>query len=386
MELDKKYIISLVQDILDKAHRPGPKRHIRVYDDRLTFACPICGDSQKSDTKKRGNLYFKNMYYVCYNDDSCSRTFTRFLKTFGLDMDLDKKMELYEYLEQNVSYKEADNAELSQLDKLFDLDDVVAFFQTDYTRGLTGLKPLQKGSVVYNHVTRVRRLPFTRDIYEGVFHITKKWKQPVMVYLNRHNDKVISLQVRNLLSGEKRMFKIFDFSMLYDMMFPEGELDPQERISYNKLSHFFNIFNVDFSQPVTLFEGFTDSLFIRNSIGQIGVNTDLTFLLKEEGVDFRFVYDNDEAGFKKAKSMLEDGYSVFLWNKFFVDLAKTYKGKRPALEFVRMLKNIKDFNNLAKKFKEPIEKLFNFAEYFSNDDLDRYYFMDLEQVYKTEGI
>jgi hypothetical protein len=202
--------------------------------------------------------------------------------------------------------------------------------------------------------------------------------------MNKIKDKVVSFQVRNLLEGEKRYFKIFDFSMIYDMMHPDGELDDQERISYDKLSHFFNIFNVDFSRPVHMFEGYTDSLFLSNSIGQIGVNTDLSFLLKEEGIDFRFIYDNDTAGFKKSRKMLEEGRYVFLWNKFFLDMIKDYKGNKSKTEMIKILKETKDFNSLGKKFSRPIEKIFNFDKYFTRDELDIYYLMDLEQLYKTE--
>lgn len=382
--LDKEYIKLLVQDILNKNHVTGQKKHIRDYKDKLNFACPICGDSNRHDHKKRGNLYWKNMYYVCYNDESCSRSFTNLLKTFGIDMDLDKKLELYDYIENSISYHDVEDVQFNNLDKLFKVDELTEFYSTNFTRGLTNLKPLQKGSIVYNHVLNERKIKNPLNIYEGMFHYTKSWKQPVMVYMNKVKDKVVSMQVRNLVEGEKRMFKILDFSMIYDMMHPDNDLDDQERISYDKLSHFFNIFNIDFTRPVNMFEGYTDSLFLSNSIGQIGVNTDLSFLLKEDGITFRFIYDNDEAGFKKSRKMLEDGHQIFLWNKFYLDMIRDYKGKKSKTQLVQILKNTKDFNNLGKKFNQPIEKLFNFAKYFTNDELDIYYLMDLEQLYKTE--
>jgi hypothetical protein len=299
-------------------------------------------------------------------------------------MDLDKKLELYDYIEQNINYYNPDDVQFDNLNKLYDVNDLVEFFKTDYTRGLTSLRPLTKGSVVWNHVVNERKITNPVNIYEGIFYITHKWKFPVMVYMNKIKDKVVSFQTRNLLEGEKRHFKIFDFSMIYDMMYPDNDLDDQERLSYDKLSHFFNIFNVDFSRPVHMFEGYTDSLFLANSIGQIGVNTDLSFLLKEEGIEFRFVYDNDLSGFKKARKMLEEGHQVFLWNKFFIDVMKEYKGKKPKPEMAKMLKDIKDFNSLAKKFSRPIQKIFDFSKYFTNDELDIYYFDDLEVIYKTE--
>ena len=90
--LDKEYITALIQEILNKTHTDSSKKRIVTHVDKLNFSCPICGDSMKHAHKKRGNLYFKNMYYVCYNDSSCSRSFTKLLKTFNVDMYLDIKI------------------------------------------------------------------------------------------------------------------------------------------------------------------------------------------------------------------------------------------------------------------------------------------------------
>jgi len=381
--LDKEYIKSLIQAILNKQHGSGQKRFIREYNDKFNFACPICGDSQKSDGKKRGNLYFKNMMYICYNDDSCSRSFTKLLNTFGIQMDLDKKLELYDYLDKNIQVSHKDEVMLTSLDKLFSLEELIKFYSKDYTRGLTNLRPLEPGSIVDKHVRNTRRIYNTRDIYEGVYNFSLTWKQPVMVFLNRMGDKVISMQVRNLLEGDKRYFKIFDFTYIYDMMYPENDLDEQERLSYSKLSHFFNVFNIDFSSKVNVFEGYADSLFLPNSIGQIGVNTDITFLLNEEGIDLRFIYDNDKAGFKKTEKMLADGNTVFLWNKFFLDMLRKHKGNKQ--EMAKLLsENIKDFNKLSIKMRKPIYNLFDWDQYFSNDIMDKIYLMNLIDLSKMK--
>ena len=379
--LDKPYIKGLVQTILNKNHVVDQKKFIKEYPDKFNFACPICGDSQKVSTKKRGNLYFKNMMYICYNETSCSRTFTKLLTTFGIQMDMDKKLEMYDYIDQNIDFNTSDNVVITSLDKLIHIDDLMKFYSRDYTRGLTDLKPLEYNSPVEYYVRNTRKILNTKDIYQGIYNFTPKWKQPVMVFLNRMGDKVISLQVRNLLEGDKRFFKIFDFTFIYDMMYPENDLDEQERLSYNKLSHFFNIFNVDFGSKVNMFEGYTDSLFLPNSIGQIGVNTDISFLLKEEGLEIRFIYDNDTSGFKKTLSMLEDGRTVFLWNKFFLDLLKKHKGNKSKMAKL-LSTNIKDFNKLAIKLNKPLYNLYDWDGYFTNSILDKVYLMDLTDLVK----
>ncbi|MDY0270320.1 hypothetical protein [Trichloromonas sp.] len=377
--IDKDYIQSLIQSILDNNHSLPQKRKIRVYPDRLNFSCPICGDSEKVASKKRGNLYFKNMMYICFNEETCSRSFTKLLDTFNIQMDIEKKIQMYQYIENNIQFQSNDEITIKSLDKLFDVNDLCEFFKRDKTRNLTNLQPLVRNSGVDMYVRNVRNIKFTRDIYEGVYHFNSKWSQPVMVFLNRMGDNVISMQIRNLLNGDKRYFKIMDFSYIYDMMYPDGDLDDQERISYNKLSHFFNIFNVDFTRDVNLFEGYIDSLSIPNSIGQIGINTDIGFLLNEDGISLRFIYDNDKAGFNKSQKMLKDGHKVFLWNKFFIDLLKKHKGNKKELA-KKLKEEIKDFNKLSQKFKKPLYEIFNFDQYFSDDNLDKIYFMDLDNL------
>ena len=381
--LDKVYIKELLQIILNKHHSDPHKKSIKEYPDKFNFSCPICGDSQKISSKKRGNLYFKNMMYICYNESSCSRSFTKLLSTFGIEMDLDKRMEMYNYIDKNIQFTKKDDVVITTLDKLLPLEDVIKFYSNDYTKGLTDLMPLQLNSPVDYHVRYIRQITNTRDIYQGVYNYSAKWKQPVMVFLNRVGDKIISMQLRNLLDGDKRYFKVLDFTFIYDQMYPENDLDEQERISYNKLSHFFNIFNIDFSNKVNVFEGYADSLFLPNSIGQIGVNTDITFLLNEDGIDIRFIYDNDKAGFNKTEKMLNDGRVVFLWNKFFLDMIKKYKGNKR--DMAKLLsENVKDFNKLAVKMNKPIHNLFDWDKYFSNDIMDKIYLISLNDLIKMK--
>ena len=85
LKLDMNYIESKIQNILNREFKDIPqKRVIKRFPtnsnpDRLNFACPICGDSERTLSKKRGNLYFKNMQYICFNSDGCSRSFLKLL-------------------------------------------------------------------------------------------------------------------------------------------------------------------------------------------------------------------------------------------------------------------------------------------------------------------
>ena len=69
MELTAKKVdeVSLkIQRILSEYFN-GSKSEIRSYKGRLNFACPYCGDSGNSSSKKRGNLYLESLSFHCFN-------------------------------------------------------------------------------------------------------------------------------------------------------------------------------------------------------------------------------------------------------------------------------------------------------------------------------
>ena len=47
--MDKTYIINTIQDIVNKKSNNPNRRKIVVYNDRINFCCPICGDSTKKE-------------------------------------------------------------------------------------------------------------------------------------------------------------------------------------------------------------------------------------------------------------------------------------------------------------------------------------------------
>jgi hypothetical protein len=122
--------------------------------------------------------------------------------------------------------------------------------------------------------------------------------------LNRKDDKVLGMQVRNLREGRRRMFKIYNYENLLEWIHIgkdfEIQMDMNELVVYNKLSYYFNILNVDLGNRITVFEGYLDSLSLPNSIGLVGVNTDFK-LIENNGLDIQYFFDNDEAGFKKSE-------------------------------------------------------------------------------------
>jgi len=361
-----------IQLILNKSHNEQQKKVMRIknYGSKplIEMACPICGDSHNISSKKRGNLFLNNLYYVCFNCGE-KMSYIKFLNNFDIKINIEDKIKLYEYIDNN-SFKTTTNNDndLSKLDKIMDLDTVMNTYNSRKDV-ILDFKLIEKDSLVYKYL-HDRKITNFDNIYEGVLKITKKWYEPVLIILNKYEDKLLGFQIRNLKKDKhKRIYKIYDFQSIYNYVYNDDPISNEDALPYNKLSHFYNILNVDFYNTITVFEGYLDSVFYPNSIGTTGVDTDYTFLLENDELNIRFFYDNDISGILKSIEKMKNGYSVFLWNKLFKDLSKGNTKK----EFL-MRKNIKDLNDIAKISKYTnIYDRYKLEKYFSVDEFDMIY-------------
>jgi len=372
IKLDVDYIESIVQRILDKVHTVPEKRVIKRYPTdqnptKLNFACPLCMDSATKMSMKRGHLWLKNLYYVCYNErDTDSMFFSKFCKMFNVEIDLEKKMDIYKYLDNNWTYSKKDDFIITNLDKLLDLEDFAKHLNERPTY-LLNFKPVTKGSLQWKYLMD-RKIFNHNNIYEGIYKVTDKWMEPVICILNRAGpDKLLGMQLRNLKKDKiKRIYKFMSFQECYNMRYPEDPLDELEAVNYNKMSAIFNFLNVDMDRSVYVFEGYLDSIFFPNSIALVGLDTDIS-MFSNEKIDIKFVLDNDDAGQRKSKQMIDENYSVFLWKRLIKDLSK---GK--GTKFKHQLETeAKDINKLVEIYNDPgIYANMNLEKYFAKDQFD----------------
>jgi transcription elongation factor Elf1 len=381
MGLDIKYIENKIYNILNKTHKEGAKRQIKRFPsesnpERLNFACPYCGDSQKSVYKKRGNLYMNNLMFKCFNCDMYV-SFIKLCDNFKENIEIDERLNLYNYIDDKKFKIKTNEYALSVLDKLIDINKFVEVFNSKSNSWLYNIKPVEKYSNVYNYLNS--RLIYNHDdIYQGIYRVIRdgkvKFKTDVLINLNKGEDKLLGIQLRNLEKKERRFYKIVEFDELYNFI-NDDNLDDMEAISYNKLSHFYNILNVDFEDIVTVFEGFLDSKFFPNSIGLVGAKNDndlIKFLIEsDENLKLRFFYDNDITGIKKSTALINKDISIFLWNKLFKKLIVKSKNKYDCKE---LLNDIIDLNDLVIKSNNPnIYDKLKLEKFFSMDKLDILY-------------
>jgi len=369
--MDKNYIKGIIQSVLNKEFSSKHRRKISAYADRLNICCPYCGDG-KSEHKKRGNLYINRLIYICFNCDK-KTTLDKLCKDFNEQIDPDKKLEMIEHLNSVMTYSdyEGDFVE-AKFEDLIDLSELERVFSQDVTP-ISDFKPIQINGGVYKYLIG-RGIPqeFHKNIYQAKYWKNEDEHEWIIVMLNKRDDKVLGLQIRNLKEGKRRMFKIYNYENLLEWINigkdVENELDINQLVVYNKLSYYFNILNVNFSDTITVFEGYLDSLFFPNSIGLVGVNTDYRFL-ENNDLDIQYFFDNDEAGYKKSEEKINEGYSVFLWQKLFDDIVDKKNAKDPYALHHRISK-VKDINKLSTLVENPYKKL-ELWNFFSQDVLDK---------------
>ena len=368
--MDKVYITGLLQKILNKEFSNTQKRRINDFNDRLNFACPFCGDSHKNNHSKRGNLYFNKLFFICFNCDK-KTTFDRMCKDFNEQVDPDKKLEMIEHLNSVVTYTDYENnMSDAKFENLIELSELERVFSNDLTP-ISDFKPIQVNGGVYKYLLNRGIGPeLHKNIYQGKYWKNEDESEWIIIMLNRRDDKVLGIQVRNLKEGKRRMFKIYNYENLLEWVNigkDEPDIDMNELVIYNKLSYYFNILNVDLGNIITVFEGYIDSLFYPNSIGLVGVNTDFK-LIESSGLDLRYFFDNDEAGYKKTEEKLKEGYPVFLWKKIFEDIVDKKKSPEPD-KLMHRISKVKDMNKLAQLVPDPYKKL-KLDEFFSQDEYD----------------
>lgn len=371
--IDRNAIKNIIQNILNVSHKTPQKKVIKESEKGLQFADPIGGDSKKNPYEKRCHLYWNTFYVISYDDEGYKMSFTNFIKKFGMDIDPKQKVAIINHIDNNISYSDYENEFIdSKLDDLIELDNFCQKINENSESNIQNIEPVKMGSKVHIYLKN-RAIYDYKNIYQAIYKKTDTWKEPVIVILNKKNDHLIGMQIRNLKSDYKRLYKIYNYKQTLELLGIEdidNKYDLNEIVMYNKLSYFYNIFNVNYYRPITIFEGYLDSIFFPNSIGVAGVNTDFRFLENNE-LNIRYLFDNDPVGHKKAEEKLNAGYKVFLWEKLFDWIVENKKPSDP-YKFRNRISKIKDLNFLATIVKDPYKKL-NLENFFSKSMFDKKY-------------
>lgn len=336
----RERLVSLLQPILE--HRfPGiaGKQKIRPYKDRISFACPYCGDSMKSNYKKRGNFILSGKHvhhFKCFNCGEFKRI-DKFFEDYHITLDLS----VINYIANNLvdfsSYADVK----SDMSLFLDMDaiDKYAIDRQEFLKsfGLTEVKESPVWSWLKN------RLQY--DDTKFMYNVRHNY----LVILNlTPSGKILGIQKRPFKKGDSK-YLTYKLGKLYELLNKDPKIIPEQ---IDDISQLFNICLANYSKPITLFEGPLDAFLFKNSIANTGIHK--RFILD---IPVRYWFDDDNDGRDKSIEKINEGDTVFLWTKLRHDLELPLRKKW-------------DLNDVLIYLRDKNIKTPNFNDYFSDDELD----------------
>jgi predicted RNA-binding Zn-ribbon protein involved in translation (DUF1610 family) len=334
----KEKLVSLLQPILEQRFPENKgKQKIRIYKDRINFACPICGDSQKSNYKKRGNFILSGKFanfYKCHNCGIAQR-----IDHFFGDQKVNLDLSILNYIGQQVQDYSYDANTKYDMSLFLDMD-VIEKYAIDRQEFLKGFGLVEaKDSPVWAWLKNRMQYDTTKFLYS--------YKNYIVVLNLTPSGKILGVQKRNFKGSSK--YLTYKLGKLYELLKKDPKEVPEE---IDTISQIFNICLINYKRPVTLFEGPLDSFLFKNSIASTGIHKGFAI-----DMPLRYWNDDDRDGREKSIEQINSGEEVFLWTKLKTDLGLPNRDKWDLNDLIVWLRN----NNV----KTP-----NFNNYFSHEALD----------------
>ena len=338
-------IIPELENILKLAFPENKyKQSIRIHgNNRISFACPLCGDSANDSHKKRGNIIldagrFQNMY-KCHN---CGEymSLDKFFKRFNTNLSLGS----IEYISSNkqIFNDVIDND--SSMNMLFDINNIETYcINREYLKNKLGLIEIDKNNDAGIYLINRNQYKWDKFLFDNV--------SKTLYLLNlTPNGFILGLQTKPFKASKNDpKYKTFKLSNIYSMLLHENKEIPDD---VDTFSMFFNILLINYSKPIIVTEGPMDAFLIDNCVATCGAS-------KSIPVDFQFYYmfDDDNTGREHAFNKINNSEYVFLWDKFKKELNLPFKTKW-------------DYNDVINYCKLKNIKVPKVYSYFSNDSFD----------------
>jgi transcription elongation factor Elf1 len=257
-----------------------------------TFRCPICGDSQKSKIKARGNFYQKqqSILFQCFNCGA-ARNIASFLRDLDPMLYKDYCVESFLDKEQKIiepTYEHPKHLRLgSPLLKL---------------KKISQLKPDHPAKLY----VQSRKIPTNQ--HHRLFYCPKfaKWTN-TMIPGKLKEDKDSPRLIIPFLDADGNLFG-----------YQGRSFDPNDKIRYitimleDKEVKAFGLDSCNRNIPYYITEGPIDSMFLPNAIAMGGADINID-VVNENAI---FVYDNEPRNpdiVKRINKVLANGYSACIW-------------------------------------------------------------------------
>jgi len=285
--IDTKYI-GLISSRLDKFSQKNSKNY--------EFRCWYCGDSKKSQSKKRGNLYQigTSYNYKCFNCGK-SVSFSTFLK--DLDPSLHDQYILEKYKETGPRLKRVEvkpklqAPKLRTIKKYFDLPLISQLNKEHFARQYLEDRKIPKQYLdelyfceKFKHWTNTQKPTFKFTNYD----------EPRIIIPLVSDGNIFGFQGRSLSKNANIKY----ITIILDDIPPKV----------------YGVDTINWDNEVYIVEGPFDKMFLSNSIAMAGADVDLTSFSSD--ANFIYVYDNERRNehiVRRIEKVIDLGHSVVIW-------------------------------------------------------------------------
>jgi len=312
IELERSYIKRLA---------PQLKLFEQTDSNVYTCRCPLCGDSRKSKTKKRGNIYIHDNTWMfhCYNCNE-SMQFKTFMKRidYPLYQEFMRNHVLKSTSYENITYKPRQPAKPSGTSEPeIGSPEIIVPKLEDKSTIFSTLEPLYTLDE-HHEATKYcvgRVLP--KRAYHSFYYTDNfnEWSNSVFKGKELKTSKKYAGIVIPLISDSGIEFG-------YQCRFLSGDMRYMTVIMDKRFTKVFGMHMVDKSKPIFVTEGAFDSIYFPNGIaaldGSLHSTCERLQLDKERCI---LVYDNQPLNTHVTKSItraIEAGWTI----GFFPDWAR----------------------------------------------------------------
>ena len=263
--------------------------------------CPICGDSSKKQSKRRGYFFEgkDNLMYACHNCQA-NMSFAHFIKDF--DFNLYKQYALEKFKDNHGRIDTT--SKIDEFIENFPVKVIEERFNSFYD-GLPTVAECRPGHIAYD-LLKSRKIP--RKFYDELFYCDNfpKWTESFTgkySTLSEHPRIIIPFWDNN---GRSPYFQGRSFGKLEPRYFTYKILEDSDYKA-------FGIDKIDRHDIVNVVEGPFDSMFLGNCVA---VASSALNKFHIPGCKHRYIFDNEKRN-KDICSLMRDtikqGKSIVIW-------------------------------------------------------------------------
>lgn len=288
--IETKYV-SLISSRLDKFKKVG--------DNTYNFRCPICGDSEKNKTKRRGYIFQDKgkLFFKCHNCGA-SHNFPNFLKTIDVNMFNEFMFERFKETGSKIPERR---------------------FKTDISKHTNEthrrFQPLAK-------LKKISQLP--HDHPAKTYVMERKlppWSHSILYHVPKFNKWINSI-IPDKISKESKD----EARLVIPFIDRNGYVFGVQGRSYKKNSNLryitilfkdrkkvYGLDRLKTDDDFFIVEGPLDSLFLENSIAMAGADLDDKYTTNRHAIH---AYDNEPWNkeiLERMGSVIDNGYRIVIW-------------------------------------------------------------------------